>query len=62
MPVSSFQFKPLGEDSFGEITKKLLNKWSINVGIDIQKQIIEFNKEHALEVKGSTPYKHKAVK
>ena len=62
LPVSSFQFKPIGNKCFGKITKRLLEKWSENVGLDIQKQIIEFNEEHQLHIKGSTPYKHKPIK
>ena len=57
MPVSSFQFKKLG-NNFGEITKMLLNQWSENVGLDIKEQIIKFNQSFAPGLESSTPYQH----
>ena len=62
LPVSSFQFKPIGDAKFGPLTKKIMTKWSENVGLDIMKQIIEFNKNHSKEIEGSSPYQHKPEK
>ena len=62
LPVTSFQFKPIGNGSYGSTTKALLLKWSENVGVDIEKQIKEFNLEHDLKIESSTPYQHKSPK
>ena len=59
LPVTKFQFKPIGDGLFGKFTRLLLKQWSDNVGLDIQQQIINFNIEHDINIKGSTPYQHK---
>ena len=60
LPVTSFEFKPIGEGVFGKTTKLLLEKWSQNVDVNIQQQIIDYNLEHSLNIEGSTPYQHKS--
>ena len=55
-----FEFKPIGEGVFGKTTKLLLEKWSQNVDVNIQQQIIDYNLEHSLNIEGSTPYQHKS--
>ena len=42
----------------GKITKDLLNQWSLNVEVDIEKQIRDFNKEIIdINKDAPTPYK-----
>ena len=45
LPVTSLNSIHVGHGKMGKITKKLLDKWSENVGVDIVKQIKGFNKE-----------------
>lgn len=45
LPVFKFNGLNVGNGKFGFITKKLLKKWSNNVGLDIIKQIKDFGKE-----------------
>jgi len=44
MPVTSLNGNPIGDHKMGKITKVLLKQWSKNVGVDIIKQIKEFNR------------------
>ena len=37
MPVTSLNGINIGNGKFGDITKKVLKKWSKNVGLDIEK-------------------------
>ncbi len=39
LPVMHFQGNPIGTGKFGEITRKILNRWSDEVGLDIEGQI-----------------------
>ncbi len=55
LPVSSLNDLPIGSAAMGKVTRQLLNRWSENVGLDIEKQIKRFNKETE-EVKGTSPY------
>jgi branched-chain amino acid aminotransferase len=55
LPVSSLNDLPIGSAAMGKVTRRLLNRWSENVGLDIEKQIKRFNKE-TQEVKGTSPY------
>jgi branched-chain amino acid aminotransferase len=57
LPVSSINYIRLGDKNMGEITKKLLNEWSISVGVDIEKQIKNFNVEFELDSSVPTPYR-----
>lgn len=57
LPVTSLNNNLIGNGKVGPVVEKLLGKWSKNVGLDIVKQIKNFNKEikHA-KVNTSTPY------
>jgi len=58
LPVTSLDSIKIGEGRMGEITKKLISKWSENVNVDIIKQIKDFNSNVAANIKGATtPYK-----
>jgi len=59
LPVTSLNGIPIGNAKMGDITKTLLERWGINVGVDIISQIKKFNKETEA-IKGGagpTPYK-----
>jgi hypothetical protein len=43
----------------GTITRKILEQWSKNVGVDIEKQIKDFNAEFELDPESPTPYRFK---
>lgn len=61
MPATKINGSPIGDGKAGSITKKLLNKWSENVGVDIVGQIKKF--DDAIEqgqVSGPTPYSFKS--
>ena len=58
LPVTKFQSKRIGNGKFGTITKRLLKKWSENVNVDIQQQIIDYNNSFQPKILSSTPYKH----
>jgi len=60
LPVTSFHKKNIGTGKRGPIFEKLLKKWNSSVGMDIEKQIKNFNKE--LEnncISGPSPYQFK---
>lgn len=59
LPVTKFNGLPVGKGSMGKITRLLLDKWSKNVGLDIEAQIKAFNSEVRKLGKpaGPTPYK-----
>ncbi len=44
LPVTSLNSISIGNRKMGKITKRLLDKWSKNVGIDIAEQIKRYNK------------------
>ena len=58
LPVFSFNNLKVGDGKFGEITKSIIKKWSQNVGVDIVKQIKNYEKECAdlNQEKNATPY------
>ena len=58
LPVTSFRYRKIGTGEFGEISQKILNQWSKNVGLDIKQQIINYDLSNKDIVTGSTPYKH----
>ena len=58
LPVTSFRYRKIGNGEFGEISQKILNQWSKNVGLDIKQQIINYDLSNEDIVTGSTPYKH----
>ena len=57
LPVTSLNGIKVGDGEVGEIFKKILNKWSLNVNVDIQKQIKSWKSDR--EVSSPTPYKFK---
>ncbi len=60
LPTVSFQGIKIGNGKMGEITTTLLNKWSDNVGLNIQKQIQEYGKEvEYLNSSAPSPYQFK---
>lgn len=55
LPVASLNSIRIGKAPMGEISRSLLERWSANVGVDIQQQIKDFNSE-VREFTGSSPY------
>ncbi len=58
LPVFRFNDTEIGNGKFGEITKKIIDKWSKNVGVDIIDQIKKYGKEcgNVNQINASTPY------
>lgn len=56
LPVVSLNHVSISSESMGPITRKLLNRWSHNVGVDIEQQIKDFNEETS-HVSGASPYR-----
>jgi len=58
LPVFKFNNLNIGEGSFGKITKKLIDTWGQNTGVDIISQIKMFNKEceESSSKEYTTPY------
>ena len=56
LPTVTLNQINIGNGKMGNITKLLLNKWSDNVGVDIQKQIEIYGKEFSNNIKAPTPY------
>ena len=59
LPVTSLNSIPIGSGQFGIITKKLLEKWSKNIGLDIEKQIRSWDSNNNFDIKAPTPYQFK---
>jgi len=60
LPVTTIHDKKIGNGKRGPIFNKLLNQWSENVGINIEKQIKDFNSElNNKTVSGTSPYQFK---
>ncbi len=60
LPVTSLNSEMIGDGKMGVVTKKLLDQWSKNVGLDIVKQIQDYSKEVAeLNASAPTPYQFK---
>ncbi len=53
MPITAWMRQPIGDGRVGLTTKRLLDKWSQNVGIDIVRQIKGWHQEYAEQ--GITP-------
>jgi branched-chain amino acid aminotransferase len=58
LPVSSLNDLSIGNAPMGSVTRRLLNRWSENVGLNIEKQIKDFNKE-TMESNRTSPYRFK---
>ena len=58
LPVFKFNELNVGSGKFGQITKKIIYKWGENVGVDIIKQIKEFEEEckNNKSINATTPY------
>ena len=60
LPVTQIHGKNIGDGKRGNIMNKLLTQWSKNVGVDIEKQIKDFNVElNNLIPNAVTPYQFK---
>jgi len=60
LPVTQINGKNIGNGKRGVIMNKLLTQWSKNVGVDIEKQIKDFNAElNNLNPNAVTPYQFK---
>jgi len=57
LPVTSLNGLKIGSGKVGKIFKLLLNKWSLNVDLDIEKQIKSWGSE--IQTSGLTPYQFK---
>jgi branched-chain amino acid aminotransferase len=57
LPVTTLNSLPIGNGKKGPVFEKLLNRWSKNVGLDIEKQIKSFNAEMTSTGSGASPYK-----
>jgi len=58
LPVMRFNGEDIGTGKMGEMTTKLLEKWSSNVGVDIVQQIRDYAKESDVD-SGASPYEFK---
>ena len=58
LPVSSLNDLPIGTQPMGAVTRNLLDRWSENVGLNIENQIKKFNEE-TKESSGASPYRFK---
>ena len=61
LPTTHLNGLPIGDGKMGEITTKLLDRWSANVGLDIVQQIKDYSKE-VKDLSGNkapTPYQFK---
>lgn len=60
LPVTQLNSEDIGDGKMGKVTKRLIDLWSNNVGVDIIKQIKEYSKECAtFSNKTPTPYQFK---
>ncbi len=58
LPITSINHKSLNNGKRGSIFSRIISEWSDIVGVDIPKQIQDFNKEINI-LDGSTPYQFK---
>lgn len=56
LPVVSLNHVALGCHSIGPVTRKLIERWGQNVGVDIIRQIKDFNRE-TTQSSGTSPYR-----
>jgi len=60
LPVSSLNNIPIGNEPMGNITRQLLDTWSIEVGVNIAGQIIKWDSERGAQAPaGPSPYSFK---
>lgn len=55
LPVTSLNGVAIGNKKMGNITRKLLDRWSENVGLNVIEQIKTFNKEYESQTNSSAP-------
>ena len=55
MPIQAINFNPICDPGAWETTKHLLKLWSNEVGIDIEYQIKNWNKNSVNSEKGMSP-------
>lgn len=60
LPARSINGAVIGSGKMGPITRRLLDRWSANVGVDIIQQIKAFNTELLNGQQGPTPYQFRA--
>ena len=61
LPVSSLNNIPIGNEPMGDITRQLLDTWSIEVGVNIAGQIIKWDLDRGLQTPaGPSPYSFKS--
>jgi len=60
LPVTGINSVPVGTGKMGQITKKLLDAWSVNVGVEIVDQIQHYhNTSHKGQITAPSPYQFK---
>ena len=59
LPVTSLNNIKIGSGKRGKIFNKLLSTWSKNVGVDIEKQIKDWNSKEKKTKNGFSPYNFK---
>ena len=57
LPVCRLNGQAIGDGRVGSVTRKLLDKWSANVDLDIARQIQGWDKEGGSLGSGTTPYR-----
>ena len=59
LPVTSINNLPIANGKVGPVFKRLLSQWSSNCGLDISKQIKNWNNQKNIDSNSPTPYKFK---
>jgi branched-chain amino acid aminotransferase len=59
LPVTSFNSAAIGDGKMGPVTRLLLNTWSQKVGVDIEKQIKDWDATRKEGLAGPSPYAFK---
>lgn len=56
IPVTGLNSEQIGDGKMGQMTKHLIDKWGESVGVDLVKQIKDYNSETTEITQGSSPY------
>lgn len=60
LPVTALNHAPIGDGGVGPVTRRLLEQWSHNTGVDIIRQIKDWNlADEKKRAEGPTPYSFK---
>ena len=60
LPVVSLNSELISDGKRGNVTDRLIKKWSDNVGLDLEQQILDYSKEVAdHKINAATPYQFK---